>query len=244
MADRLTGSADVPWQISADQVDYDAASNTYHARSNVIIEKQAARLVADAVAFNQQTMTASATGNVVMTVGGDVLTGDRVELDLNRETGVIHHGNVFIQDNHFYIRGERIEKTGPDTYRAERAAITSCDGENPDWTITSRTLDVTIEGYGTATHAVLKARRLPVLYTPYLWFPAKTKRQTGLLFPEFGTSDRKGLSWDQPLFWAVSTDTDATAYGHYIEERGFTLGLEYRYALTDSSFGTIIADRL
>lgn len=244
LTDRLTGNADVPWRISADDVSYDAASSTYHARGNVIIEKQAAKLVADRVAFNQKAMTASASGHVMMTVGEDILTGERVDLDLERQTGVVHDGTVFLQENHFYISGQRIEKTGKDTYRAERASITSCDGDRPDWIITSRTLEVTVEGYGSATHAVLKARQVPILYAPYLLFPAKTKRQTGLLIPEAGASDRQGFFWDQPLFWAISKDSDATFYGRYMSERGVKAGLEYRYALTDASFGAGMADYL
>ncbi|WP_372683102.1 LPS-assembly protein LptD, partial [Desulfosarcina sp.] len=140
--------------------------------------------------------------------------------------------------------GERIEKTGKDTYRAEKGSITSCDGDRPDWVITGRTLDVTIEGYGTATHAVLRAGDVPVLYTPYLLFPAKNRRQTGLLLPEVGLSDRWGFNWDQPFFWAIDDSTDATLYTHYMQERGTKIGLEYRYALTDTSYGAIMADGL
>ncbi|MDX2455624.1 LPS-assembly protein LptD [Desulfosarcina sp.] len=244
ITDRLSGSPKVPWQISADTVDYDAASTTYHARGNVIIEKQATRLVADSVSFNQKAMTAVADGHVVMTVGDDILTGGRVELNLDQETGVVHDGTVFLKENHFYIHGERIEKTGKDTYRAEKGSITSCDGDQPDWVITGRKLKVTIDGYGTATHAVLRARDVPVLYTPYLLFPAKTKRQTGLLLPEAGVSTRWGFNWDQPLFWAISDNTDATLYTQYMQKRGTKIGLEYRYALTDRSFGAIKADGL
>ena len=149
-----------------------------------------------------------------------------------------------MKENHFYIRGDRIEKTGKDTYQAKQASVTSCDGDRPDWIITGRTLNVTIEGYGTATHATLKARDVPVLYVPYLVFPAKTKRQTGLLVPEVGVSDRKGVAWDQPLFWAINDTSDATVYGHYMAERGTKVGLEYRYALTDAAFGAIMADGL
>ena len=244
ITDRLSGSPKVPWQISADTVDYDAESTTYHARGNVIIEKQATRLVADAVSFNHKAMTALANGHVVMTVGDDILTGARVELNLDQETGVVHGGTVFLKENHFYIHGERIEKTGKDTYRAEKGSITSCDGDRPDWVITGRTLKVTIDGYGTATHAVLRARDVPVLYTPYLLFPAKTRRQTGLLLPEAGVSDRWGFNWDQPLFWAINDSTDATLYTHYMQERGTKIGLEYRYALTRDTYGAIMADGL
>jgi LPS-assembly protein len=244
ITDRLAGSPKVPWQISADSVNYDAASTTYHARGNVIIEKQATRLVADTVSFNHKAMTAQAAGHVVMTAGDDILTGERIELDLGRETGVVHGGTIFLKDNHFYIHGDRIEKTGKETYLAEKASITSCDGDRPDWVITGRTVKVTIEGYGSVSHAVLKARDLPVLYTPYLLFPAKTKRQTGLLMPEAGISDRWGVNWDQPLFWAINDSSDATLYTSYMQERGAKVGLEYRYALTNQSYGSIMADGL
>jgi LPS-assembly protein len=84
-------------------------------------------------------------------------------------------GTIFLKDNHFYIRGDRIEKTGKETYRAEKASITSCDGDRPDWVITGRTVKVTIEGYGSVSHAVLKARDLPVLYTPVPPVPGKNQ---------------------------------------------------------------------
>ena len=244
ISQRLSGSADLPWQISADTVAYDAAATTYRAEGNVVIEKQATRLVADAVAFNHAAMTAMASGNVVVTVGNDILTGDRVELDLARETGVVHHGSVFLHDNHFYIRGERIEKTGRDTYQARQAAITSCDGDQPDWIIDCRSVRVTVEGYGRGTHATFKVRDVPVLYTPYIMFPAKTRRQSGLLLPYVGASDRWGFFWDQPFFWAIGDSSDATLYTHYMAKRGTKVGLEYRYAWSDSAYGVFMADGL
>jgi LPS-assembly protein len=244
LAERMAGDPNQPWQISADTVDYDAPNTTYHARGNVVIEKEATRLVADTVAFNNQAMTASAAGHVLLTVGKDVLSGDQLDLDLGKETGVLHGGMVFIQDTHFYIRGDRIEKTGPDTYRAERASLTTCDGENPDWIITGRDVKVTIEGYGSATHAVFRAGSMPVLYAPYFIFPVKTKRQTGLLFPEIGYADRKGFYWEQPFFWAINDQSDATITVSQMTDRGTKLGLEYRWALTEDSFGTIMADGL
>ena len=244
ITNRLTGSPKVPWQITADAVTYDAEATTYNAKGNVVIEKQATRLVADSVSFNHKAMTASAAGHVMMTVGEDILIGDRLELDLDQETGVIHGGSVFLNENHFYIRGERIEKTGKDTYRAEQASITSCDGDRPDWILSGRTLKVTIEGYGTADHAFFRVRDAPVLYTPYIVFPVKTKRQTGLLKPKVSVSSRWGFSWDQPLFWAISDDTDATLYTQYMQKRGTKVGLEYRYALTDASYGAVMADGL
>ncbi len=242
--DRIKGDPDIPWQISADTVSYDASDTTYHARGNVIIEKQATRLSADAVAFNRVAMTALASGHVIMTAGKDVVTGDTVEFDLRRETGVIHNGGVFLAGNHFYIRGDRIEKTGEQSYHAKAASLTSCDGDEPDWAITARDIDVTIEGYGTAKHAVFRAADVPLLYTPYFVFPAKTKRQTGLLIPMPGYSSRQGATWDQAFFLAINDSSDATLYTRIMSQRGVKVGLEYRYKLTEDAFGTIMVDGL
>jgi LPS-assembly protein len=243
-AERFTGNPKVPWRISADSVEYDAASTTYYASGNVVIEKQATRLVADSVAFNHKTMTASAAGHVVLTAGGDVLTGDRMRLNLDKETGVVNDGSIFLKANHFYIRGARIEKTGQNTYAAEKGSITSCDGDHPDWIITGRKIKVNVDGYGTATHAVLSAGSVPLLYTPYLVFPAKNHRQSGLLAPEVGLSGRQGFTWDQPLFWAINDSSDATLDTRYMQKRGTKVGLEYRYALSDASRGAVMADGL
>ena len=79
MTERFTGDPEVPWQISADKVAYDAEFSTYNVSGNVIIQKQATRLMADRVSFNQKTMTAAAAGHVVMTAGDDILTGDRIK---------------------------------------------------------------------------------------------------------------------------------------------------------------------
>jgi LPS-assembly protein len=75
-------------------------------------------------------------------------------------------------------------------------------------------------------------------------FPVKLKRQTGLLAPEFGLSDRKGFEYLQPFYWAINESSDATIYNRYIEKRGDMLGVEYRYMLSDVSKGFIFYDRM
>jgi LPS-assembly protein len=75
-----------------------------------------------------------------------------------------------------------------------------------------------------------------------LAFPVKLNRQTGLLMPEPGTSNRKGNQYLQPFFWAINDHTDATVYAHYMSDRGLRAGLEYRYVLDENTLGTLIAE--
>lgn len=233
-----------PWHISADEIRYDQTMDQYLAIGNVIISREDLKLSADRVYFYHKTMEVFAEDNVMLLSGKDVLTGQRMEMDLNKQIGVVFDGMVFIEENHFFIQGQRLEKTGKDSYRAQKASLTSCAGEKPAWKITARNVSINVEGYGTAQHAALYARNVPVIYSPYLVFPVKLKRQTGFLTPQFGYSDRKGTEYIQPFFWAIDESSDATFYEHFMSQRGNKLGAEYRYILSHETKGAVMLDVL
>ena len=210
----------------------------------MVISRKGVQLSADRVVLDRKAMYAEAEGHVMATFQNDLVTGQRLAMDLATETGTIYQGTIFLSENHFYIRGDRIEKLGPDTYRADPVQVTTCDGPNPVWHISGRHLDVTVEGYGKVDHATFWARQLPLVYTPKLIFPAKLKRQTGLLPPEVAISDRLGLDYTQPFFWAIDDQQDATVYLRHLNRHGEMLGAEYRYVLDDVSRGTLMLDVL
>lgn len=235
---------DKPWHIEADEVNYDDDQGHYLAKGHVTISKGDVRLSGDFVRFDHKSMKALAIGNVVMAAGEDVLIGNSIEIDLATQTGTIYQGSVFIKQNHFYIKGEKLQKTGKDSYSAEKASVSSCDGQPPDWKITGRNLDIKMEGYGTIRHAAIWARNVPVLYTPLLAFPTKRKRQSGVLPPQFGSSKRNGFFYTQPFYWAIGENTDATFFWSHMEDRGEKIGGEYRYIIDDKSKGAVMFDFL
>lgn len=228
----------------ADEISHDKQTDQYFASGHVTISKEARRLSADFVRFDRRTMMAYAKGHVMMTAGDDVLTGSSLEMNLASEIGTLYEGTIFIKENHFYIRGAKLQKVGEKTYAAETASVSSCDGEVPDWKITGNNMTVTIEGYGTVHHAALWAKQVPVLYSPYLIFPAKTQRQSGLLVPESGYSERNGFEFNQPFYWAINDRSDATFYLGHIANRGEKTGVEYRYVLDGRSKGIAMVDYL
>jgi LPS-assembly protein len=237
-------SADTPWHIMADEISHDQQTDQYIASGHVTISKEARRLSADFVRFDHRTMMAYARGHVMMTAGDDVLTGSSIEMNLASETGTLYEGTIFIKENHFFIRGDKLQKTGDKTYSAETASVSSCDGDVPDWKVTGKNLTVTIEGYGTVHHASLWAKQVPVLYSPYLFFPAKTQRQSGLLIPETGYSNKNGVEFSQPFYWAINDQSDATFFLTYLANRGEKAGVEYRYIIDAGTKGMAMADYL
>lgn len=232
----------LPWQLEADSVEYDRKADEYTARGNVLIYKGNIKLLADYVRFDQKNMKAYAEGNVILTNGEDVLSGTRMDIDLQNQIGSVEDGHLFLKENNYHITGNVIKKVGTKKYTIDEATMTTCDGDNPDWKITGRNVKIREDGEGTAWHATMWARKMPVLYSPYFYYPARKERQTGLLWPDGGISDRWGPYYSQPFFWAIDKSSDATFYGQYMGERGLRPGGEYRYYLDEWSSGTWMLD--
>jgi LPS-assembly protein len=240
-----TKKNEAPVNIDADTMDYDSATDVYHARGSVVITYDGGVLTADDVEFDKKNNFATAYGNAVLKMGADTLAGDKIVLNMENKTGVAYKGRAFYAQNHFYIKGDEIQKTGEMTYKIIQPVATTCDGDKPAWEIAGSEMKVTIEGYGLMKNARLVTNKVPVIYTPFFLFPAKTKRQSGFLFPYLSYSkDKDGIDIEVPYFWAISPQMDATFYQRYIEKRGLKEGVEFRYYAGEKSFGTFYGDYL
>jgi LPS-assembly protein len=244
MKDRVRDKQSSRWQIMADKLSYSDKEGIYEAEGNVVLSSGEETLAAQRAVYNEKTGMVEVSGNVRLETNGDVLEGERAVFDLNSRTGEISGGRLFIKENHFYISGETIEKTGPDTYRITGCRVTTCDGSTPDWSIAGSEVNVTVEGYGIVKDMVFRIRDYPFFYLPYMGFPAKTKRESGLLLPSIGFSKLNGAEVELPLYWAISDQMDATFYEHYMSDRGLMQGLEYRYVADQESKGAFLADVL
>ncbi len=240
-----TGFREGPVTIEADSIAYDGDEDVFHAVGKVLITFTGGLLKADTATLFRTTNRALAEGNVYLKSGQDILEGKKVSFDVVTKTGTVDEGKMFLAQNHYYIKGDKIEKRGEADYRLENATVTTCDGEKPDWSIACRQLDLTVDGYGSISHGQLRAGALPIFYTPYLVFPAKTTRQSGLLSPMLNYSrDKNGLDIQVPFYWAISESADATFYQRYMSQRGFKEGVEFRYYPSAETSGTFYADFL
>jgi len=231
-----------PANIEADSMDYDNVSDVYHAQGKVNIIYSGATLYADDMMLDNKNNIATAQGSASLKMGEDTMQGDKIVFNIENKTGAVYKAHAFYAKNHFYIKGDKIEKTGENTYFIEKPVATTCDGDNPAWEIAGSEMKVTIEGSGLMKNAWLLVKGLPVFYSPFLPFPAKTKRQSGFLFPYLSSSGDNGIDVEIPYFWAISPQMDATFYQRYIEKRGFKEGAEFRYYLGNNSSGTFYGD--
>jgi len=216
------------WRLLADKTAASHDNQYIEAFGNVVLDRGADYIRADYARYYQSTKWVFLKGNVEAKFQGDFLKADEAEFDLNTNTGWLKDGQVFMQEPHMYFEGAILKKTGPDTYEFREATVTVCDGERPAWSIKTSRGDITVDGYAHLWAPRFQVLDQPLLFAPYAVIPVKTKRQSGFLLPEIGTSERLGITYDQPYYQVIDEEQDVTLYSHLMSKKGLMLGAEYR----------------
>jgi len=228
-----------PVDIEADRLQYDQDSGTYQAEGAVRVQSGPISLHSESIQVNPQTTEVVARGAVrISSPEGDV-EGESLQLNLQSGLGRLKRGELLIRRQNFHVAGEEIEKLDRKTYHLTRGSFTTCDGDRPDWHFSARDLEVTIDGYAKGRHAVFYLRDIPVFYTPYLIYPVKRNRESGLLVPSVGYSEKRGTQISVPFYWVIARNQDATFYLDWLSELGLGKGVEYRYLFGDENAGDV-----
>lgn len=76
------------------------------------------------------------------------------------------------------------------------------------WTLKAGSIDIDqTEVFGEAWNASLWLYDYPVFYFPYINFPIKDERKTGLLYPGYTQSSKNGMDITQPFYWNIAPTT-------------------------------------
>lgn len=225
--------------IDAESLDYDQAGDILSATGDVLIRRGDTTLQADSVEFNRRTSEARAIGDALLTSPDAEIHADAIFLDLTNETGELQGATIDAGGLGYSLSGSRIEKGIGHRYRIENGRFTTCNCEEgrPDWSIAGDNLDVALDGYGTLEGGTFDILDVPVLWLPRAAFPVFRERQSGLLFPRVGISNRRGFQILQPVYWAIDKNQDLTVSGDI--ETSLRVGLipEYRYAFSAATEG-------
>jgi len=133
---------------------------------------------------------------------------------------------------------DQIAFEGQSRKRLSNARYTTCAAGVDDWYI--KASDIAIDDYtrsGTAKHARVEFKGVPLLYSPWLSFSFSNERQSGLLAPTVGSTSRSGFETLIPYYFNIAPDKDATLGVRYLSRRGAQLQGTFRY-LGESYSGT------
>lgn len=192
-------------------------------------------LLCDQATIHQDKKEIEAIGNIYLTTPEATMSGDKLSMNYETKKGVIFNG--VIKMDQVLFEGDMIYKHGEREFEAVKADYTACTTCPPAWNFTGSRVTGTMGGYAHIRNPIIRIVKVPILWLPYLIVPLNSKRQTGLLFPSWGYSDKEGFSYGQSLFWAINQNTDATFTGQLFARRGFRGIGEYRYVLTENSKG-------
>src|SRR5688572_14574170 len=191
-----SSGADDQINLTADKLTVSENGAQIEASGNVEIERQGTTLKAEQINVNRTTQDVEATGKISLDdPEWKIYSADSIRLNLGNETGEITNADLFIQQGHVSMSGRRFEKMGGQTYHVDEGFFTTClceSGRRP-WKFSAEQLDLTQGGLGTIKNGYFYLYDIPVFYLPYGFFPLKTERQTGLLFPSFGHSTEEGF---------------------------------------------------
>ncbi|MGB3563757.1 MAG: putative LPS assembly protein LptD, partial [Thermoanaerobaculia bacterium] len=163
------------------------------------------------VEIDLETKVITARGDVIIDQGPKRMTGDTLTFDLESKTGSMTNAKAFV-DPDMYFEGKEIAKVGEDTYTVTDGMVTSCSGDSPAWNFRVSRAQVEMEGFARAKHARFRVKKMPLLYTPYMVYPAKTERTSGFLFPNLGYSERQGAVLGLAYFQTLGESADTTFY--------------------------------
>lgn len=225
--------------IRADVMTHDAASDLIKANGKVEMTWQDMNMTSDEATYDRTNQTLVANGNVYLIKAGDILWGDHLVMDTETGRAEMENGQIFMTQGNFRANGKQIAKLGENDYALRNGGLTTCDAAVPSWKFGASELDVALDEFATGKNVVFYVKDIPIFYFPYIILPVKRERQSGLLFPKFGTSTKRGVFIDIPFYWAISPSQEATIDLDVQTKRGVGLGLDYRYLRNRNSDGSI-----
>lgn len=219
----------MPIEGEADVVEYEADGDIT-LEGDVVLTQGNRTIRAGRAVIGQGSREGLLEGGVVIREPDLVMQGVRADVDLDRETAVVHDAQFLLPAPEFRGRAESVTRDEAGNVVLKRQVFTRCEPGNDSWRITARHVNLPDKAvFGTARHAVVRMKGVPVLYTPYIKFPVTGDRQSGFLFPNIQYSGEGGLDLSVPYYLNLAPNQDATLVPRIVSKRGYGLEGEYRH---------------
>ncbi len=231
--------------VKAPQVEFEKDRNVANASGGILVSASGNRIEADSGKVNLDTKEADVEGRVVLTGPGAQVTAESGKFNLDSETGSFSCAQLAVDEGAFRGSGGEVRKLSEDQFSLTDAKFTTCncpdgkaasegcaaDGEQP-WAIHANRVKITRDGYAHAYGSWIDFHGVPLLYTPYIGFPVKEQRQSGLLVPSLGYSNKDGFKAKVPLFVVLDESSDFL-FSPFTESKTRTgLGFDYRQSFS------------
>lgn len=200
---------------------------------NVEILSNATKLSAQSAIIDKNNQIISAKQGITYTGSTMQVRGNDATLDF--ATSTISFEDTTFEMSNFNGRGkaDTIRFSESDGVLLEGIAFSSCPDNKKDWEIRADSFQIAPGDVMAVTRGTrFYIDDVPLFYLPYFSFPATELRQSGLLFPKISNRDRTGFSYEQPYYFNIAPNIDATLSPRLMALKGLQLKSELRYLTT------------
>lgn|GEM_PF-1027902 len=234
-------------KLRAPKLEYLKDSQKVAVEGGVLISRSGIQAQADSGVVNTETQEADLTGGILITGEDATISAKTAQFNMDSERGEFGDANLVINEGNYLMVADRLKKLSDTEYQLFDVGLTTCECSEDDqsdapWRITADQADITRDGYAHVYDATLRVFDIPVFYSPYIGFPVKEERQSGLLAPSLGYSDRNGTMYTQPIFITAGESTDFT-FVPFIETKtraGAWLDLSRAYSRYNKADGRLL----
>ena len=218
-------------KIWADKSYRKSSGSYFQAIGNVIVISGNNTLYGEKLTLDTEQGLLKVEGNVRYISQDFTIYGSHI--DYNLESGRIEMNNIRVITPVYNVVASKIIKVDENQFIAEQAEFTTCRDCVESWAIWGDTIHLTVGEYVHIKNALFKVKGINISYLPYIIFPVKNQRESGLLVPQLLSVDNEGLGVLLPFFWAINETSDMTITPSFWGERGYGADLEYRKNFKD-----------
>lgn len=223
--------------LESDELIDDGEAKRVIARGSVEGRYRGRTVRADEIEYRTETGVVVARGNAQLINGdGTAQFADEIELDEELSAGVATGFSTQLGQGIRVAAASAVRRSETVT-DLNKAVYTPCDICSDEGRPKSPTFSIQAERVTQDRNrrivyyrnAVIRVKDMPVLYTPVFFHPdPQAERASGLLIPDLSFGDKRGVSYEQPYYWAISPSQDLTISPQINTKVNPFLNLEYR----------------
>jgi LPS-assembly protein len=139
----------------------------------------------------------------------------------------------------YWGKAQQIHHQSDGKIELKNATCSTCNPKHASWYLKAQRITFHPEKqYAVAKNMVLYFNHIPTLYLPYIVFPTDYSRHSGFLFPSFAYKKHGGSYYQQPYYWNIAPNYDATITPGLYKKSGLQINTLFRF-LTRHSNGKI-----
>ncbi len=224
------------YKIYADNLN--SKENLITAVGNVVIFSKSYYMTANKIIYDKKNETFELFDKVVILKDNNLHTSSNYTfIDMKSNNSDQNPTLMLNKESLLWVNSTKSSKTDK-IIDLQNAVLSSCDCNDPDWTIKFSSATYNSENKWLQTYNNrLMIGEVPVFYMPYWAFSMDKTRRSGLLMPTLSLSNKEGFSYSQPIFIAPAKNYDIELIPQFRKKRGKGIYSYLRYA--DSPFSTL-----